>query len=1141
MQEYNYYLIWYTVTETPEFLHCTIIQQWDSTQRIRFRGKWYQYNVLFEEIGYPWNTELQSQRRRDPRVYVATHAHSRPERLWQNCTAVVQQKMQTVIEALKAMSSGTMPPSSEGGKRFIHDPKIEGAPETKASIKLMFHSVDKKEILAMRTYRVTQRVGNRLEFRKLDQIMKYVDDYGKEHSVSNSCIDMDSQMAKLFGVSKAVLQNVIFCHQEETLWPFADQAHLKKIFDEIFDTEKYTKILMELRQEAKNYKMQKRLLATEFEIRSKDYQIYKGIIKTLEESREKYKNIEKSASDLAAELEEKNSSLKEYEAKEQKSQELDKEIHILQHQAKDLRLQFQKISTSPLYKDFGKKREELAQMLEELDKAKDEIAAEREKLEAEGKEIKKAIRAIETEIITIRVNRKRAEEILSEEAKLAAEYALMLQKKELQEFTGTELKSIGEVISKLEAYLNSKKAANMKEELELSDGKNQATVALKLRVEEQRQLKAILEEKERELNGLPEAMEIDAKFEEVKEKLRKYGETSEDNVKFFDECERKIVESEKKKENLVHALKAIALKDANGLKLLQEEIIKKLEAVKDEVESVDLETAHKVLRGKVQVMNKQLADARTEMRECVLKTSQFALSGEVNPELASYVARIQQLDSTISILEPKLATFESLLLDLSVLTSSASPVDACKDLDKELEVLSCQIAGHRKNYSDHLRSFIHLVHEYITLNATHNSGTANATSSQRATLQDTIRGINTKLNKIASEIEIKEEVLKSYDMPYQKLEQAKQKNTELESILNLLKDLLLRYNWTQHKKSEVSSAEGNYEEIEGKKETEKTELLKRQDQITEELRNGDRVLGDRQLLQSQIEMNITKYDIQKSVKGIKADYEQKEQEKLKTISELEGKKILLEEIKVLSGKYHELLGEARNLAKTIQSQERELLTPQYKNIEGTIQFLQFQMLTADKLSEAILARHDAIEESVMMYHNKKMEQINKEIKDLWKLTYKGKDIETIEIKSDIDKAGSRYHSFNYRIVFKNVDGTELDMRGRCSAGQKVLGSLLIRLALAEAFCADCGVLALDEPTTNLDTENITGLAEALTDIINERAGHKNFQLIVISHDEPFIQALGGKFTEHIWKVEKNEYGYSTLKKAELKEVFQQLM
>ncbi len=59
--------------------------------------------------------------------------------------------------------------------------------------------------------------------------------------------------------------------------------------------------------------------------------------------------------------------------------------------------------------------------------------------------------------------------------------------------------------------------------------------------------------------------------------------------------------------------------------------------------------------------------------------------------------------------------------------------------------------------------------------------------------------------------------------------------------------------------------------------------------------------------------------------------------------------------------------------------------------------------------------------------------------------------------------------------------TPLDMRGRCSAGQKVLASLVIRLALAEVFCLQCGVLALDEPTTNLDRENIESLAYALTE------------------------------------------------------------
>jgi ABC-type transporter Mla maintaining outer membrane lipid asymmetry ATPase subunit MlaF len=44
---------------------------------------------------------------------------------------------------------------------------------------------------------------------------------------------------------------------------------------------------------------------------------------------------------------------------------------------------------------------------------------------------------------------------------------------------------------------------------------------------------------------------------------------------------------------------------------------------------------------------------------------------------------------------------------------------------------------------------------------------------------------------------------------------------------------------------------------------------------------------------------------------------------------------------------------------------------------------------------------------------------------------------------------------------------------------QVLASLIIRLALAETFCLNCGILALDEPTTNLDGPSAESLAAAL--------------------------------------------------------------
>jgi DNA repair protein RAD50 len=99
------------------------------------------------------------------------------------------------------------------------------------------------------------------------------------------------------------------------------------------------------------------------------------------------------------------------------------------------------------------------------------------------------------------------------------------------------------------------------------------------------------------------------------------------------------------------------------------------------------------------------------------------------------------------------------------------------------------------------------------------------------------------------------------------------------------------------------------------------------------------------------------------------------------------------------------------------------------------------------------------------------------------------------------------------------DQVEMDMRGRCSAGQKMLASIIIRLALSDSFGQNCGILALDEPTNALDTENIDALAGSLVDIINERRHLSNFQLIIITHDESFLRKLGqAEVMEYYWYV-----------------------
>ncbi|TAQ90742.1 hypothetical protein B7494_g906 [Chlorociboria aeruginascens] len=177
----------------------------------------------------------------------------------------------------------------------------------------------------------------------------------------------------------------------------------------------------------------------------------------------------------------------------------------------------------------------------------------------------------------------------------------------------------------------------------------------------------------------------------------------------------------------------------------------------------------------------------------------------------------------------------------------------------------------------------------------------------------------------------------------------------------------------------------------------------------------------------------------------------------------------------------------------------------------------------------------ALDAAIMKFHSIKMEEINRIAGELWQRTYQGTDVDTIMIRSENDNPSSK-RNYNYRVVMVK-QGAEMDMRGRCSAGQKVLASIIIRLALAECFGVNCGIIALDEPTTNLDRDNIRALASSLHKIIKERQQQANFQLIVITHDEEFLKDMNvADFCDNYWHVSRNDKQKSIIRSQAITDV-----
>ncbi|GAA5876452.1 hypothetical protein JCM3774_003780 [Rhodotorula dairenensis] len=218
-----------------------------------------------------------------------------------------------------------------------------------------------------------------------------------------------------------------------------------------------------------------------------------------------------------------------------------------------------------------------------------------------------------------------------------------------------------------------------------------------------------------------------------------------------------------------------------------------------------------------------------------------------------------------------------------------------------------------------------------------------------------------------------------------------------------------------------------------------------------------------------------------------------------------------------------------------EKEKREELETEYKDIEEKYRRELITLKTAEMANQDLEKLQKALDGAIMRFHGLKMKEINDTIADLWTKTYQGTDIDKIMIKSDSEgKTTGAARSYNYRVVmFK--DQTEMDMRGRCSAGQKVLASIIIRLALAESFSINCGIMALDEPTTNLDHDNIQALASALNEIIKERRQQANFQLIIITHDEGFLETLGGSgAVDRYWRVSRGDGGQvSTIERQRL--------
>ena len=191
------------------------------------------------------------------------------------------------------------------------------------------------------------------------------------------------------GVSKAILNNVIFCHQEESNWPLNEKTKVKQKFDELFSATKYNKALTELKEQKK--KITQKIKETNLKletVKTRKIQADKFHI-DLENLNSQIQTAEIQLNKLTQQIEDEKAIFKKNQDLEKSALEVSKKVEVLKGKREILQKKHQEF--------LSNLKEEYEETIDELMAIQDNFADEFTKIEAEKKKMQSKIESIDAE------------------------------------------------------------------------------------------------------------------------------------------------------------------------------------------------------------------------------------------------------------------------------------------------------------------------------------------------------------------------------------------------------------------------------------------------------------------------------------------------------------------------------------------------------------------------------------------------------------------------------------------------------------------------------------------------------------------------------------------------------------------------
>ncbi|KAF2858079.1 P-loop containing nucleoside triphosphate hydrolase protein [Piedraia hortae CBS 480.64] len=1103
----------------------------------------------------------------------------------------------TIIECLKYVTTGELPPNSRSGA-FIHDPKICGESEVLAQVKLSFKSIQGARMVCTRNLQLTAKKASRT-FKTLEGSILIVKN-GEKSTMSSRVAELNSLMPQYLGVSKAILENVIFCHQDESLWPLSAPADLKKRFDEIFEAMKYTKAIDNIKSMQKHHKMNligmkkdeefaQKLSAECDELRAQSEQFdarIKEAAKLAEAAWAKAEQAGMIAGELVGkriEMRSKEESVQSLREHLEEMSDPDQELQNMLEQYED---RVQRITD-----DLDASKERYRSLDGEIQAARQKVSAkEREcgvhEAEAQHYEnqmqtrqqlVKDTARRYNIRGYEGNVDGKKAVAFMNKISTTAREQTAAFERarRETQEALQNAQSALAEINQK-KSTLNSQKesarqtiSTNDTKIGKLLDHISRITIdesAKFAMVSSQTDIETRLgefktkmqtadwdtrlqteESAQRSLDDRKDALDAElventkqaresARLDFVQQELRTREERLDTLTPLLDRRGNELVEAERQRDGVAREAEQVEWKHAAALK----DVAAKHMELKDCAAKIWTALGCEPTRypKEVEMLEEERENyrARSEYNDVLFDYFDeclFWARKEKNQERVCRTctrvlkdgAEVRNLEQSIEMTKSKVQgdadkTVEDLAAAKAVNRLHGRAISKAQHQRAEL-------SRQRDEHDQEVRQVQGLSHTVQTITKLYGERLSGG-----ETLRD-LEQIQEDQKAVADESRARDRVrnqlrdLKEKRTLEDQVEELRSRSNEeqLATLGPQLSQAQERYNdisrrgaerdrQLQHEIDQLNSHEiesylsrGGLDQVSrGRDEVEslknaQTEAVDLVRELENQLRNHaetKRSIADNQRY-PQLETHNAEAD--------KAHYE------------AEG------------GKYqhqrNQLAAEQATVIGSLKSKDETL----YKNSAREYKQAHIKVETTKACIEDL---------SLMKFHSLKMSEINRIIEELWRKTYQGTDVDTILIRSESDpdskKASSGGKSYNYRVCMVKQDA-EMDMRGRCSAGQKVLASIIIRLALAECFGANCGLIALDEPTTNLDRENIRALAESLSEIIRVRKQQRNFQLIVITHDEEFLREMRcADFADVYYRVDRSAEMKSIIERQSIAEV-----